>query len=917
MVATGGPEFRVVNTISGGLYLGPVIQARDVTVRLPPRITPALGGLPAPSPAFTGRQRDIERVREVLAPGGSDAGGPRTVLVSAVSGLAGVGKTELAVKVGTLAWQEWGWFPGGVLFTELHGYDPERHVAPEQALEGLLRALAVPGEHVPHTLQDRQRLYRSILAAYAEEGRRILVVIDNAATADQARPLLPADGVNAALVTSRHTLALDARLHDLNVLDEPEAVGMLRETLRVARGDGDTRISRAPEAAGRIARLCAGLPLALSIAASLLAEDDTQDYTAADLVEELESEHTRLEQLSYDERAVRAAFDLSYRRLDQRQARLFRLLPLNPGPDVSGEAAAHLAAVEERDARHLLTRLARAHLIERKPGRRWGMHDLVRLYAGEHGRAQADTDEREAARTRLFTHYRDTAAAASAAAGHVAADPGDRSGPSRFRDREQALRWLDAEHANLVATATTAPRLGHPATATALAFTLAHHLNHRRHFDDWLALTTTALAVVREAGDRRGEGTALNNLSVVLREVRRFGEAVDAGTRAVDLRRETGDHHGEARALANLGAALRGVRRFAEAVEVLTAAADLNRGAGDRRGEGTALNNLSVVLREVRRFGEAVDAGTRAVDLHRETGDRQGEGMALNNLGSALGESGRFAEAVEELTAAADLFREAGDRHGEGQASTNLGAALSEVGRFAEAVEVLTAAADLNRETGDRHGEATVLNNLCAALNEVGRFAEAMDAGTRAVDRYRETSDRHGEGMALTNLGLVLSDAGRYAEAADTFAGSADSYREAGDRPSEAAALSKLGLALVEVGRRGDGSVALERAVAIYRDVANHDPRIESELASLLLFLACLSVDGGRELPAALVAVLEAVELFGSLAVARPESFAGPLRTALQLLAGVLEDLGRAEEAGRVHRRIADLGPPEAGQPGL
>ncbi len=656
MVNTGEPDFQVANSISGGVYIGPVIQGRDIAVQLPPQITAALGGLPAPSPAFTGRERDIEKVKEVLAPGGSDAGGPRTVLVSAVSGLAGVGKTELAVYVGTLAWKEWGWFPGGVLFAELHGYDPERHVSPEQALGSLLRALAVPGDHIPQTLEDRQRLYRSILAAYAEEGRRILVVIDNASAADQARPLLPADGVNAALVTSRHTLSIDARLHDLNVLDESEAVAMLRETLRVARGDDDTRISQAPEAAGQIARLCAGLPLALSIAASLLAEDDTQDYTAADLADELESEHTRLEQLTYEERAVRAAFDLSYRRLDQRQARLFRLLPLNPGPDVSTEAAAHLADIEELDARNLLTRLARAHLIERKPGRRWGMHDLVRLYADACGSdsSQTEADECEVARARLFTHYQDTAKAADT---HIDTGPGPRS--PRFRDRSQALQWLDAEHANLIATATAAPRLGHPVTLSALAFALAGYLDHRRYFDDWLALTTTALTVLRGAGDAHSGAAALNNLGLALRQLRRFEEAIDAHRRAVEIYRETGDRHGEGQALNNLGVALGRLRRFEEAVDAHSEAADIFRESGGRHGEGQALNNIGLSLRELRRFEEAVDAHSEAADIFRESGDRHGEGTALGNLAVALGQLRRFEEAIDAHSQAAEIFRKA------------------------------------------------------------------------------------------------------------------------------------------------------------------------------------------------------------------------------------------------------------------
>ncbi|MDT0307300.1 tetratricopeptide repeat protein [Streptomyces sp. DSM 44917] len=767
-----------MNSISGsGVFIGPVIQGRDITVQLPPQITPALGGLPGASPAFTGREKDIEEVKKVLAPGGSDAGGPRTVLVSAVSGLAGVGKTELAVKVGNLAWKVWGWFPGGVLFTELHGYDAERLVPPEQALEGLLRALAVPGDHLPRTLQDRQRLYHSILAAYAEQGQRVLVLVDDASSADQVRPLLPADGVNAALVTSRHTLAINARLHDLDVLDERNAVEMLREELRMLRGDGDTRVRDEPEAAAKIAQLCACLPLALNIAAALLADDHTQQRTAADLATALEAEHTRLRRLRRDELAVRAAFDLSYARLDQQQARLFRLLPLNPGPDLSTEAAARLAAVEELGAEEILESLARAHLVERRHGRRWGMHDLVRLYAYACGRepSQAAADQRETARARLFTHYQDTAADAAT---HLELWPGPRS--SGFHDRSRALQWLDAELANLIATATAAPRLGHPATTIALAFGLTGYLDHRRYFDDWITLTTTALAICRELGDRHREGGALSNLGLALAEVRRFEEAIETLTRAVGIFRELDDHHREGGALSNLGLALAEVRRFEEAIEAHTRDLAICRELGDRHGEGQALNNLALALAEARRCEEAIEAHTRAVGIFRELDDHHREGQALSDLGLVLAEVRRFEEAIEAHTRAVGIFRELDDHHREGQALNNLALALAKAGRRGDAVAVVEQAVKIyrglaaNTESG-REPELvrTLLRSAWLKVDvENGRVLPgALAAAEEAVERLdqlTETRPAAFSGLLRDGLGLlaaILEGLGRAEEA--------------------------------------------------------------------------------------------------------------------------------------------------------
>ncbi|MEU9405827.1 tetratricopeptide repeat protein [Streptomyces sp. NPDC048281] len=802
------------NTITGGIFFHTVVQGRDITVQLPSAITPALSGLPAPASVFTGRDEHIEQLLADLAPapvGG--ACGRRAVLVSAVSGLAGIGKTELAVQTAARALRQPGWFPGGVLFTDLAGYDRERRLTSERALEGLLRALAIPGEHIPNGLEDRQRLYRSVLAAYAREDRRILVVVDNASTADQAGPLLPTDGTTAALVTSRHTLdGLDARLHDLDTLDESDSTAVLDQALRHARGTDDTRFTDDGEAATVIARLCAGLPLALRIAAAILAAAPTRP--AASLAAALQAEHTRLDKLARPDRAVRAAFDLSYQHLTRDQACLFRLLPLNPGPDLSTDTAAHLTNTDPDQMEELLQHLAEAHLIE--PAQAWGrwrMHDLVRLYADERGRTHATEDQRDNARARLFTHYQETTQAADT---YLNTLPGPRA--SRFPDRAAALQWLDAEHDSLTATATAAPALGHPATAISLAFSLVPYLNYRRYFDDWITLTTIALALFRELGDRRREGAALNNLGLVLREVRRFEEAIDAHTQAAGIFRETDDRHGEGQALGNLGADLREVRRFEEAIDAHTRAAGIFRETDDRRGEGQALGNLGLALTEVRRFEEAIDAHTRATAVFQEFGDRHGEGQELTNLGNALPDVRRFEEAIDAHTRAAGIFRELGDRHREGQELTNLGNALPDVRRFEEAIDAHTRAAGIFRELGDRHREGQELTNLGNALPDVRRFEEAIDAHTQAAGIFRELGDRHREGQALNNLGLALTEVRRFEDAIDAHTRAVGIFRELGDRHGEGQALTHLGNVLREVRRFEDAIDAHTRAAGILRE---------------------------------------------------------------------------------------------------
>ena len=268
-----GGESR--NQISGGIFFSAVIQGRDITVNLPSQVQSALVGLPARSRVFTGRDTDLDTLMGLLDPAGKDAG---VVQVSAVAGLGGVGKTELALQAAHTALSK-GWFQGGVLFVDLFGYDPRRKIEPGTALEGMLRAAGIPGEHIPAELQDRSRLFSSVMAAYANQGRDVLVIIDNASSAAQARPLLPSQG--RIVVTSRHTLAdLNARILELDILDVGAAVELLASQLNLARGPADTRVADDPENAVSIARLCGRLPLALRIIAALLAANPDRPLSA-------------------------------------------------------------------------------------------------------------------------------------------------------------------------------------------------------------------------------------------------------------------------------------------------------------------------------------------------------------------------------------------------------------------------------------------------------------------------------------------------------------------------------------------------------------------------------------------------------------------------------------------------------------
>ena len=810
---TGEEPSDAGNTISGGIFYGPVLQGRDIQASFPlPAPAPlAMAQLPAITAGFAGREDELAVLAGLLDP----AGPAGAVVVSAVAGLPGVGKTALAVEAGHAARQR-GWFPGGVLFIDLHGYD-EAPVQSNQALEAFLRALGVAAVHIPPSSDERAALYRSILAQSADP---VLVIADNASSEAQVRPLLPGSGPHKLVVTSRHTLAgIEARLLDVTVLDDEAGTKLLATALHAARPEDD-RIAGYPEDALSLVRMCGGLPLALQITAALLKADPTM--RVAELADELAAEPERLEYLRYDDGSgpaapsVAAAFELSYRRLEDVPARVFRLLPVDPAPDISAAAVARLADLSVRSVRRVLASLARAHLIEAARGDsgRWRMHDLLRLYAQKLSADHADADHREQSRDRLLAYYMDTADEAD---DHLQG----RITPTRptvFHTREEALNWLDAERASLVAAVIMAEGTGRDEIACRLPIALARYFNWRRRFDDWLVITRVSLNAACRLGDRRREGVALNNLGAALREARRFDEAITACQDAAAIYFETGDRHGEADALNNLGLALYEMQRFDEAIAADMQDLAICKETGDRHGQADALNNLGLALRKIGRLDEAIAAHEEATAIYRETGDRHGVGSALNNLGVAIPKVWpRVNEAITTLQRAATIFRETGDRHGEGIALNNLAAALRGMGS-APAIAAHQDAAAIFRETGDRHGEASTLNYLGLALAKAQRFEEAIAAHREAVVVFQATGDRHAEASTLDNLGLALAKAQRFEEAIAAHREAAVVFQETGDRRAEASTLNNLGVAFREARSFPEAITEHRKAASIFRE---------------------------------------------------------------------------------------------------
>ncbi|MFF3373045.1 tetratricopeptide repeat protein [Streptomyces sp. NPDC002680] len=660
----------------------------------------ALDALPARAVGFTGREAELRELLDAFDPAVA-GGGSEAVVVAAVSGLGGIGKTALAVQAGYEACG-YGWFPGGVLFVDLHGYD-EEPVTGDQALEALLRALGTEPEHIPAGPDARAVLYRSTLADRAREKGAVLVLADNASSPTQVRPLLPGgDAGHRLLVTSRDRLPqLGARLLALDELTPAEAYDLLDRALRTA-SPADSRVSDSSEEAARLAALCGHLPLALQIAAALLVVD--REKPVVELTGEIADSRDLLGNLYDGERSVRAAFDLSYKRLPPDQARVLRLLALAPGPDASDEVVAALVGMDS-PPHQALEALLRAHLVERgreSGHRRWRLHDLVRAFGV--GAVAADTglvEEGEAARARVLNFYHALAYSADAWLRWL---PG-MALPGQFGGRGEALGWLDRERAGLVAAAGWGERERFADMAMRLASCLAVYLDWRRFFDDWVAVSRAALEAVSRSEDRTVAAVAWNNLGMALRGAGRVAEAIEAHTHARDLHQAVGNRHREVIAWNNLGVALREAGRVAEAIEAHTQARDLYQATGDRSGEAIAMNGLGVALRKAGRVAEAIDAYSLARDLCQAVGDRRREAIAWNNLGFILGEVDRVAEAVEGFARALEGFEEVEDWYSMGQTLYNLARIHKSANRLVEARACLLQAADAYSRAGDA-GEA-------------------------------------------------------------------------------------------------------------------------------------------------------------------------------------------------------------------
>jgi tetratricopeptide (TPR) repeat protein/DNA-binding XRE family transcriptional regulator len=706
----------------------------------PPNATTVPRQLPAAVSHFTGRARELDALTSML----DESGAARTVVICALAGTAGVGKTATAVH---WAHQVAGLFPDGQLYVNLHGYDMGEPVSAADALAAFLRALGVPGHEVPDEPEDRAGLYRSRLA-----GQRMLVMLDNARDAAQVRPLLPGDPGCVVVVTSRDALAGlvaadGARRVALDVLPLAEAVGLL-QSLTGPRADED------PQSAAELARLCARLPLALRIAAELAIGRPAAPLR--ELATELAGARLDVLDAGEDRADIRAVFSWSTRQLPDYSAEAFALIGLHPGDDLGVHAAAALTGTTPAQARQMLRQLHRASLLQATGPGRYGMHDLLRAHAREQA-ASRDVDAScEQALTRLFDYYLAAAAAAMAilvpAEAHVRPRVSAAPAVLELPNDEGARAWLDAERANLVAMAAYCAGHGRGQHTVGLARTIFRYLMMGSHLPEAQAIYGHTLQTARLSGDLAAEAEALNGLGSVAGLKGRFGDAAVHYQMALECYSRCGDRAGEARVLNNLGITEQRLHNHQSAARYHRQAIAAYEDAGDGFGAARALAELASVETALELLDDAAEHLQRALRAFRDARDRAREAEVLSRIGELSLRRGQLAEAAGYFERSLAIFYKVGNPTGIAAQLYNLGDVSLRQARYQQATSYKQQALDQFRQADDKYGETLTLRSLAEALHGTGRTAAARAELETAVRLAAETGNIHEQAYAHRDL---------------------------------------------------------------------------------------------------------------------------------------------------------------------
>jgi tetratricopeptide (TPR) repeat protein/transcriptional regulator with XRE-family HTH domain len=848
--------------------------------------------LPRDIASFTGRRHELAELA------GAAAGAGGVVSIHAIGGMAGIGKTAFAVHAA-----HWlaGRFPAGQIFLPLHAHTLGRQpVDPADALASLLLTIGVPAGQIPADLEARTGLWRDRLA-----GGQLLLVLVDAASSEQVRPLLPGGGGSLVLVTSRRRLTAleDAQTISLDALPPGEAAGLL---VRLAVRPG---LSSADPGVGEITRLCGCLPLAIGMLARQLYHHPA--WTVAGRAAELAAATGRLELLATENLSVTAAFDLSYDDLAPEQQRLFRRLALHPGTDIDRYAAAALDGTGLAAARRGLEGLYEQYLLTEPAPGRYRMHDLIR----EHARLLAGRldpgDDREQATGRLLDYYQHAAARAQdLLARQTRGVPAEAAGAAPaaipvLASREQALAWARAERTSLLACLDQATAAGQHARVIALTAGLAGLLRSDGPWDEAITRHAAAVQAARQLGDQPGQALALTSLGDIRQPAGDYPGAARDLQEALGIYRDLGDRPGQAHALTNLGNARRMADDFPGAARDLQEALAISRDLGDRPRQAGALTILALTLLATGDYPAAVRDLQEALGICRDLGDRPGQAGALTWLGAGEWLTGDYPAAARDLQETLAICRDLGDRPGQVNALTWLGVVRRLTGDYPAAARDLQEAADISRDLGYLRGEVTALTNLGEVRRLTGDYPGAARDLQEAADICNERGERGERAAALDYLGVVRRVTGDLPGAARDLQEAVGTFRDSGDRQGLAEALTHLGAVRRVTGDYPGAARDVQEALGISRQIGSPDTEVAAlnESATLSRIRGDLgqarschqqALDLARQLG---IPLEEAHALAGLGRCARAEARTAEAEDKLRQALAIFQRIGAAEAA--------------------
>ena len=723
-----GTRNQTIDAMYGGNAIGNV--EGNVTVEAAQRMT-SLFQLPLNVDDFTGREAELAEIYAALA----EVGESGAVLTLTVTGMAGVGKSALAICAAHRTIEQ---FPDAQLYVDLQGTDAQPK-DPSVVLAEWLRILGMNDVEVPLELDERVICYRSRLA-----NKRVLVLLDNAHDEAQVRPLL-LDGASCrVMVTSRRSLSVlaGAREIALKTLLPADAVALLAKLADIARVEAER------QAAEEIVRLCGYLPIAIRIAGGVLRRPAKRLGNLADYAAELRDEWARLNRLELSGRKdVRVSFNLSYRQLSKAEQRLFGLLGLLAA-DFGVLLAAAVGEVRAEEAEEIVERLTDAQLIEVVQSGRYRYHDWMRLYAQE-----LWPDDRLAVQERAFhwywggaNHYEN--AFDPQRRGQVAAQI-DSEATAEVRETafyQAALVWFEVERTHLLTAFKWGYQQKRYAEIVSFAKNLEPFFQARSYWRDWEDTHLLALAAAKESKSREGESQTLHNLGLVYQLQGRWDDAIAQYEQSLEIKRSLGNRLGQGQSLVNLGLIYQSQSHWDDAVTQYEQSLEIFRSLGNRHKQGQSLIGLGNVYKSQSRWDEAITYYEQGLEIFRSLGDHHGQGQSLIGLGNIYQLQSRWDDAIAHYEQSLKIFRSLGDRQGEGQTLNNLGVVYQLQSRWNDAITHYEQSLEIKRSLGDRQGEGRTSLSLGGMYGSQGRWNDATAYYEQSLEIYRNLGDQQGEG---------------------------------------------------------------------------------------------------------------------------------------------------------------------------